>query len=94
MHHGLRSGFVFGEKKLINKFFDLRNVSALTVPTPIQIASEALWDDENHVIENRSYTIKNLNYSKITSIKSLILIHQEVVFLHGYKYQNLVLMKK
>ncbi len=50
---GLRSGFVFGEKNLIDKFFDLRNVSAPTVPTPIQIASEALWGDENHVIENR-----------------------------------------
>jgi aspartate/methionine/tyrosine aminotransferase len=50
---GLRSGFVFGEENLINKFFDLRNVSAPTVPTPIQIASEALWGDEDHVIENR-----------------------------------------
>ncbi len=50
---GLRSGFVFGEKKLIDRLFDLRNVAAPTVPIPIQIASEALWDDENHVIENR-----------------------------------------
>ena len=50
---GLRSGFVFGEKNLIDRLFDLRNVAAPTVPIPIQIASEALWDDENHVIENR-----------------------------------------
>ena len=50
---GLRSGFVFGEKDLIYKFFNLRNVSSPTVPIPIQIASEALWNDESHVIENR-----------------------------------------
>jgi len=50
---GLRSGFVFGEKNLIDRLFDLRNVAAPTVPIPIQIASEALWDDESHVIENR-----------------------------------------
>ncbi len=50
---GLRSGFVFGEKDLITKFYNLRNISSPTVPTPIQIASEALWNDESHVIQNR-----------------------------------------
>ena len=50
---GLRSGFVAGDKKLINELFNLRNVAAPTVPIPIQIASEYLWSDEKHVIENR-----------------------------------------
>ena len=50
---GLRSGYVFGEKNIIDEFFNLRNVAAPTVPTPIQIASEVLWADETHVINNR-----------------------------------------
>ncbi len=50
---GLRSGYVMGDKNLIREFFNFRNVAAPTVPTPIQIASEALWADEEHVINNR-----------------------------------------
>ncbi len=50
---GLRSGYVMGDKNIIREFFNLRNVAAPTVPTPIQIASEALWADEEHVINNR-----------------------------------------
>jgi N-succinyldiaminopimelate aminotransferase len=50
---GLRSGYVMGDKNIISEFFNLRNVAAPTVPTPIQIASEALWADEEHVINNR-----------------------------------------
>ena len=50
---GLRSGYVVGDINLIREFFNLRNVAAPTVPTPIQIASEALWADEEHVINNR-----------------------------------------
>lgn len=50
---GLRSGYVMGDINIIREFFNLRNVAAPTVPTPIQIASEALWADEEHVIINR-----------------------------------------
>ena len=50
---GLRSGFVVGQKQLVDAFFNLRNIASPTVPTPIQIASEALWADERHVIKNR-----------------------------------------
>ena len=50
---GLRSGYVMGDINIIREFFNLRNVAAPTVPTPIQIASEALWADEEHVINNR-----------------------------------------
>ena len=38
---------------MINELFNLRNIAAPTVPIPIQIASEYLWSDEMHVIENR-----------------------------------------
>ena len=50
---GLRSGYVVGDINIIREFFNFRNVAAPTVPTPIQIASEALWADEEHVINNR-----------------------------------------
>ncbi len=56
---GLRSGFVVGDKKIINLFSKLRSYSAPTIPLPIQILSAKLWRDEIHVQESRkSYSIK------------------------------------
>ena len=60
---GLRSGFVVGDKKIINLFSKLRSYSAPTIPLPIQILSAKLWSDERHVNESReNYNIK-FNYA-------------------------------
>lgn len=50
----LRSGFVAGDAKLIKNFSRLRSFSGATLPLPIQAASAALWNDEDHVEENRT----------------------------------------
>ena len=50
---GLRSGFVAGDPKLIEKFLILRNYGGAAVPGPLLAASAALWRDNNHVVENQ-----------------------------------------
>ena len=50
---GLRSGIAVGDPHIIDSFYNLRNIAAATIPIPLQIASETLWSDEEHVILNR-----------------------------------------
>ena len=50
---GLRSGFVAGDPGLIAAFRQLRSYGGAGMPLPIQAASAALWDDDDHVVENR-----------------------------------------
>lgn len=51
---GLRSGFVTGDPKLVGAFARMRAYGAAGMPLPIQDASATLWDDEDHVIHNRT----------------------------------------
>lgn len=51
---GLRTGFVFGDPRLMTVFRRLRNFSAPAMPVPIQAASAALWRDDAHVVETRA----------------------------------------
>jgi N-succinyldiaminopimelate aminotransferase len=51
---GLRSGFVAGDPALIAAFGRLRNYGAAVQPLPVLAAATALWQDEEHVIVNRS----------------------------------------
>jgi aspartate/methionine/tyrosine aminotransferase len=51
---GLRSGMVAGDAELIAKFRAFRNVAGPTVATPLQAASAAAWNDEEHVAANRA----------------------------------------
>jgi aspartate/methionine/tyrosine aminotransferase len=46
---GLRSGFVAGEARLIQRNAQLINYGGVAVPYPILAASTALWRDEAHV---------------------------------------------
>ncbi len=51
---GLRSGFVAGGKTIMQRFFDLRMIAAPQNPLPAQYAASLAWQDDAHVIENRS----------------------------------------
>ncbi len=51
---GLRSGFVGGDAKILEKFLLYRTYHGCAMPVPTQIASAAAWQDEVHVIENRN----------------------------------------
>lgn len=50
---GLRSGFVTGDPALIKAFIGLRNYGGASMSLPVQAASAALWNDDEHVVENR-----------------------------------------
>ena len=50
---GLRIGFAAGDRKFLASYLELRNVAAPQVPTPLQHAAIAAYNDEKHVEENR-----------------------------------------
>ena len=50
---GLRSGFVAGGSQGIGQIRKLRSFAGAPLPLPIQKVSEAAWNDELHVVENR-----------------------------------------
>lgn len=51
---GLRSGFVAGDAALIQRYYQYRTYHGCAMPQHIQSASVLAWQDEAHVIENRS----------------------------------------
>lgn len=50
---GLRSGFVGGDAKILQKFLLYRTYHGCAMPVPTQLASTAAWQDEAHVRANR-----------------------------------------
>jgi N-succinyldiaminopimelate aminotransferase len=50
---GLRSGFVAGDSKIIEKFLLYRTYHGCAMPPPVQAASIRAWQDEQHVARNR-----------------------------------------
>lgn len=51
---GLRSGFVAGDEKIIEAFTLYRTYHGCAMNPAVQAASIAAWNDEAHVIENRT----------------------------------------
>ncbi len=50
---GLRSGFVAGDAKILQKYFQYRTYQGCALSIQTQYASIAAWNDEAHVKENR-----------------------------------------
>ncbi len=50
---GMRSGFVGGDAKILEKFLLYRTYHGCAMNPAVQYASIAAWNDEAHVIENR-----------------------------------------
>ena len=51
---GLRSGFVAGDAKLLERYFVYRTYHGSAMPAPVQAASALAWGDEGHVVANRA----------------------------------------
>lgn len=51
---GLRSGFAAGDPKCIAAYFQYRTYHGCAMPDLVQQASQLLWADEDHVVENRA----------------------------------------
>jgi len=58
---GLRSGFVAGEARLIQRQAQLINFGGVATPFPILAAATELWQDESHVADYRAKYIENFN---------------------------------
>jgi N-succinyldiaminopimelate aminotransferase len=50
---GMRSGFVAGDEKILEKFLLYRTYHGCAMNPAVQAASAAAWNDEPHVLENR-----------------------------------------
>ncbi|HYP68947.1 MAG TPA: succinyldiaminopimelate transaminase [Thiobacillaceae bacterium] len=50
---GLRSGFAAGDGEIIGRFLLYRTYHGSAMSPPVQAASIAAWNDENHVMDNR-----------------------------------------
>jgi N-succinyldiaminopimelate aminotransferase len=50
---GMRSGFVAGDARILEKFLLYRTYHGCAMNPAVQAASIAAWNDETHVIENR-----------------------------------------
>ncbi|MBC7437411.1 MAG: succinyldiaminopimelate transaminase [Bdellovibrionales bacterium] len=51
---GMRSGFVAGDAALIKQFLLYRTYHGSAMSPPVQAASIAAWNDEQHVVDNRA----------------------------------------
>lgn len=51
---GMRSGFVAGDAGILKKFLLYRTYHGSAMSPPVQAASIAAWEDEQHVIDNRT----------------------------------------
>ena len=58
---GMRSGFVAGDEKIIEKFTLYRTYHGCAMNPAVQAASIAAWNDEAHVIENRRLYAQKFN---------------------------------
>lgn len=55
---GIRVGFVAGGPRSIEALKQLRAYAGAPVPLPLQRAAEAVWADEEHVVESRALYVR------------------------------------
>ena len=68
---GMRSGFVAGDADILKKFLLYRTYHGSAMSLPVQAASVAAWNDEQHVIENRAkYQAK---FAQVTPLLASVL---------------------
>ena len=77
---GLRSGFVAGDKKIMQKFLLYRTYHGCAMPEFTQHGSIYLWNDEQHVKDNRD--LYREKFSRVTSMLSgkLNVTHPDAAF--------------
>lgn len=63
---GMRSGFVAGDARILEKFLLYRTYHGCAMSPAVQAASIAAWNDEAHVIENRRLYAEK--FEKVTPI--------------------------
>ena len=68
---GLRSGFVAGDKDILNSYMQYRTYVGCASPVPLQKAATAAWNDESHVEVFRKIYKRNFELAfEILGIKA------------------------
>jgi len=70
---GLRSGFVAGDRNLVEHFLRYRTYHGSAMPPATQAASVRAWQDEVHVVENR-----RLYDEKFSAVLDILAAHLDV----------------
>lgn len=68
---GMRSGFVAGDADIIKQFLLYRTYHGGAMSPSIQAASVAAWNDEQHVVANR--TLYQTKFSQVTPLLQTVL---------------------
>ena len=68
---GMRSGFVAGDAEILKKFLLYRTYHGGAMSPSIQAASVAAWNDEQHVVDNRSKYLDK--FTRVTPILAEVL---------------------
>jgi N-succinyldiaminopimelate aminotransferase len=68
---GLRSGFVAGDARILDRYFLYRTYHGCAMPGHVQEASRLAWRDEAHVVANRALYRKK--FDAVTPIVSSVL---------------------
>ncbi len=67
---GLRSGFIAGDKTILNRYLSYRTYVGAASPLPLQEAAAVAWMDEEHVKRSRAIYRKNFQIaSRVLDIK-------------------------
>ena len=61
---GLRSGFIAGDKALMNKLRGFRNIAAPQTPLPLLAVATAAWNDDAHATKNRILYQKKIDLAE------------------------------
>jgi aspartate/methionine/tyrosine aminotransferase len=79
---GLRSGFIAGDKEMLEGYMKYRTYIGCAAPVPLQKAAAVAWNDDNHVEEFRKIYRKNFQIAQeilgITPPKATFYIWLEV----------------
>ncbi|TLP38386.1 succinyldiaminopimelate transaminase [Arcobacter arenosus] len=79
---GLRSGFIAGDKEILEGYMKYRTYIGCAAPVPLQKAAAVAWNDDNHVEEFRKIYRKNFQIAQeilgITPPKATFYIWLEV----------------
>ncbi|MEY3262994.1 MAG: hypothetical protein RL717_471, partial [Pseudomonadota bacterium] len=68
---GMRSGFVAGDARILQKFLLYRTYHGSAMSPSIQAASVAAWNDEAHVAENRAKYLRK--FEQVTPMLAEVL---------------------
>ena len=61
---GLRSGFIAGDKEILNEYMKYRTYVGCASPLPLQSAAAVAWNDEEHVAVSRKIYKRNFELAR------------------------------